>query len=66
MSSAEDLTLITDKFRDLGQTNAEYLPLITALTVLAETGDTETIVEVINLIIDLRDQITTANGQDKA
>jgi hypothetical protein len=61
MSSAEDLTLITDKFRDLGQTNAEYLPLITALTVLAETGDTETITEVINLIIDLRDQIKTAN-----
>lgn len=66
MSSAEDLTLITDKFRDLGQTNAEYLPLITALTVLAETGDTETITEVINLIIDLRDQIKTANEQDKA
>jgi len=57
MNSAEDLSLITEKFRDLGKTNTQYLPLIQALTVLAETGDVQTITEVINLIIDLRNQI---------
>ena len=66
LSSREDLSLISDKFKEIGKTNAEFLPLITALTVLAETGDVETITEVIDLIIDLRAQIVSSSEEDKA
>jgi len=47
---------IAKKLHNLSQGKTKFMPLINALTELASTGaDTETIVEIILLICDLRD-----------